>query len=282
PIHEVWFDGAHPKRKGNQQYNYLAWKELITTLAPKAVVFGKQDIRWCGNESGGTRDTDRNAIHYSRDPHGMNSLPDLNTGDTEWNVIPYSRDPHGMNSFPDLTEGDLGSREKLYAANFLHYQPAETNTSIREGWFYRDETRQKVRSADDVFDIYERSVGGNSIFLLNIPPNRQGRFSDRDVEVLNEVGQRIGETYGTDLFEHALGPDQVLDRDPETFVLWAEGERIEIRTERPLTINRLMLQEAIGTHGERVEEHLLEAWVDGDWQILAKATNLGHKRILRF
>ncbi len=257
PIHEVWFDGAHPKRKGNQQYNYLAWKELITALAPKAVIFGKQDIRWCGNEAGGTRDT-------------------------EWNVIPYSQDPHGMKSFADLTEGDLGSREKLYGANYLHYQPAETNTSIREGWFYRDETRQKVRSADDVFDIYERSVGGNSIFLLNIPPDRQGRFSNRDVAVLEEVGRRIGETYGTDLFEDARGPEQVLDHDPGTFVLLAEGEGIEIRTEVPMTINRLVLQEAIATHGERVEEHLLEAWVDGDWQSLARATNIGHKRILRF
>ena len=52
PIDEVWFDGAHPKRKGGQTYNYLAWKELIRTLAPKAVIFGKEDIRWCGNESG--------------------------------------------------------------------------------------------------------------------------------------------------------------------------------------------------------------------------------------
>lgn len=52
PIHEVWFDGAHPKRKGGQRYNYPAWKELIHKLAPQAVIFGREDIRWCGNESG--------------------------------------------------------------------------------------------------------------------------------------------------------------------------------------------------------------------------------------
>ena len=27
PIHEVWFDGAHPKTKGGQKYNQKAWKE---------------------------------------------------------------------------------------------------------------------------------------------------------------------------------------------------------------------------------------------------------------
>ena len=51
PIDEVWFDGAHPKRKGGQTYNKAAWMELIHKLAPNAVVFGYEDIRGCGNES---------------------------------------------------------------------------------------------------------------------------------------------------------------------------------------------------------------------------------------
>ncbi|MBJ6368779.1 alpha-L-fucosidase [Snuella sedimenti] len=257
PIHEVWFDGAHPKRKGGQKYNYLAWKELISTLAPEAVVFGKQDIRWCGNEAGGTRDT-------------------------EWNVIPYKTNPHEMNSFADITGEDIGSREKLYDAKFLHYQQAETNTSIREGWFYRDEDKQKVRSADDVFDIYERSVGGNSTFLLNIPPNRDGKFSPEDVKVLNEVGQRIKATYGTNLFEGASGPSKVLDADTESYELLDGSNEIIISTKAPVTINRLVLQEAITTHGERIEEHALDAWIDNAWQEVAVATNVGYKRILRF
>ena len=114
PVDEVWFDGAHPKTKGGQKYNYAAWKEVIHTLAPKAVIFGREDIRWGGNESGGTRDT-------------------------EWNIIPYSDNPDTTSHFPDMTAKSLGSREELYKARFLHYQQAETNTSIREGWFYRDE-----------------------------------------------------------------------------------------------------------------------------------------------
>lgn len=63
-IHEVWFDGAHPKRKGGQRYNYAAWKELIKAVAPKASIFGREDIRWCGNEAGRTRDTEWNVITY--------------------------------------------------------------------------------------------------------------------------------------------------------------------------------------------------------------------------
>lgn len=257
-VDEVWFDGAHPKTKGGQKYNYAAWKKLIHTLAPKAVIFGKEDIRWCGNEAGATRAT-------------------------EWNVIPYEENPNTASNFPDLTLDNLGDRSKLYTAKYLHYQQAETNTSIREGWFYRDDEKQKVRSTDDVFDIYERAVGGNATFLLNIPPNREGKFSPTDVKVLEEVGKRITETYGENLFANAKGSKQVLDQHPGTYLLLQEPQNtIEINTVAPVTINRIVLQEAIATHGERVEEHVLEAWLDNKWQKIASATNIGYKRILRF
>lgn len=257
-IHEVWFDGAHPKRKGGQRYNYAAWKQLIKELAPKASIFGREDIRWCGNEAGQTRST-------------------------EWNVITYPENPDTASHFPDMTDPDLGSRKVLYKGKYLHYQQAETNTSIREGWFYHDDTNQKVRSADDVFDIYERAVGGNSTFLLNIPPNREGRFSDTDVKVLEEVGKRIRETYGKDLFKQAQGPKEVLDQDKNSYIeIASPDEEIKITTSSPIKFNRLVLQEAIALRGERVEEHVVEAWIDGAWKEIAHATNIGYKRILRF
>ncbi len=261
PIHEVWFDGAHPKRKGGQKYNYLAWRTLIRSLAPDAVIFGKEDIRWCGNEGGQTRNT-------------------------EWNVIPYDEDPNTMNDFDDLTNQDLGSNEVLLNKQkpyYLHYQPAETNTSIREGWFYREDIYQKVRNADDVFDIYERSVGGNSIFLLNIPPNREGQFPERDVNVLKEVGKRIRETYGVNLLEKATGPKEVLDDNVNTYVLLdKQPKEIIISTSKPVTINRLALQEPVATNGERVIKHAVDAYIDGSWVEIAQGTNIGYKRILRF
>lgn len=258
PIHEVWFDGAHPKTKGGQTYNYPAWKELIHKLAPQAVIFGREDVRWCGNESGNTRKT-------------------------EWNVIPYQDNPNTMTQFSDLTDRDLGSREQLYKGKYLHYQQAETNTSIREGWFYRDDTHQRVRSTDDVFDIYERAVGGNSTFLLNIPPNREGKFSPADTKVLNETGQRIRDTYNLNLLTNAGGPQQVLDNNPNTYLLLDKDPReIVLTTPTPITINRFLIQEAVATHGERVEQHTLEAYIDGAWKEIAHGTNIGYKRILRF
>ncbi|AQX00177.1 alpha-L-fucosidase [Elizabethkingia anophelis] len=257
PIHEVWFDGAHPKTKGGQKYNYEAWKKLIHTLAPKAVIFGQGDVRWCGNEAGVTRKT-------------------------EWNVLPFNnKDLTEITGLTDWEEDNIGRRDRLYNGHFLHYQQAEVDTSIREGWFYRDDVYQKVRSADDVFDIYERSVGGNSTFILNVPPNRDGKFSDQDVKVLSETGKRIKETYSKDLLQGAKGPKQVLDHNDVTYSLLNNNQLI-IETPTPVIFNRIMLQEAVSTHGERVESHAVDAWVNGEWKEIAAATNIGYKRILRF
>ncbi len=255
PVDELWFDGAHPKRKGGQTYNREAWMKLIHTLAPNAVVFGYDDIRWCGNESGATRST-------------------------EWNVLGYPEHPVTGNKRPNMMGEDLGSLELLGKAEYLHYQPAETNTSIREGWFYRDDDTQRTRSANDVFDIYERSVGGNSIFLLNIPPNREGRFSQTDVDVLEEVGKRIRETYGTNLLAGAKVSAKLMDGDIATFV--DASEPLVVTLPGVVTVNRFVVQEPVSERGERIESLKLEAWIDGAWKEVASCTNVGFKRIVRF
>lgn len=254
PIYEVWFDGANPKEKGGQTYDYEAWKTVIRTLAPEAVIFEGGDVRWCGNESGATRLAEFN----------VRPVP-----------FPAKSDP----TVPFEIRG-VADRAALAGARELCYRQAETNTSIREGWFYRDDDRQQVRSADDVFDIYERAVGGNSTFLLNVPPNRRGRFSDKDVEVLAETGRRIRDTYGTAVALGSGVAPELTDDDIST----------AIRVDSVLTVaiagtsgfNRIMIQEAVGTHGERIEAIEAEVCRGGVWRKIAEAANVGYKRIMRF
>ena len=272
PMHEVWFDGAHPKKKGGQKYIRDQWYRLIRELAPEAVIFGGPDVRWVGNEAGVTRPT-------------------------EWSVIP-SRTGH---IDIDRPEADLGSRARLfnpsftvygkhYVADHLRYIIAETDTSIRHGWYWRDDTHQQVRSADDVFDIYERAVGGNAHLILNIPPNREGRFSPRDVAAAVGAGKRIRATYASDLLAGANAPAAVLDGDSDSFWQTSDSNRsIEIDLPRSITLNRFVLQEAIASHSQRIEKHALDIWVrgrwpwsKGRWQTVAEGTSVGYKKILRF
>lgn len=256
PISEVWLDGAHPKTKGGQTYNYNAWRELIRTLAPKANIFGREDLRWCGNEGGHTRDS-------------------------EWNVVPYMANPDTLTWYSDMMADPLGGREQLCEGKYLHYQPAETDVSIRDGWFWRDNTHQQTRTADNVFDIYERSVGGNAILLLNLPPDNQGRFPEKDLKTLEETGRRIRETYGIDLLEGAKCPKALLDNDIDTYIKVNDGEDFVVTLPEKRWINRIVLQEAIATVGERAERFAVDARIDGEWKEIATSTNIGHKRILR-
>ena len=267
PIHEVWFDGAHPKRKGNQQYERLEWLRMIRELAPEAAIFGGPDVRWCGNEAGHTRDT-------------------------EWNVLPVQ---DLATSGYDRPQDDVGSDEKVLAksyivyeeefqSNYLYYLIAETDTSIRNTWYWRNDTDQPVRHAEDVFDIYERSVGGNSVFLLNIPPNQEGRLSPRDEASLIEAGRRIRATYGTNLADGATSDAPGLFDDDLTTFWQPSGLNGEFIVTLPEArrVNRVLLQENIETLGQRVREHALDAWIEGGWREVARATTIGYKRILRF
>lgn len=256
PISEIWLDGAHPKTKGGQTYNYNAWRELIRTLAPKANIFGREDLRWCGNEGGHTRDS-------------------------EWNVVPYMANPDTLTWYSDMMADPLGGREQLCEGKYLHYQPAETDVSIRDGWFWRDNTHQQTRTADNVFDIYERSVGGNAILLLNLPPDNQGRFPEKDLKTLEETGRRIRKTYGIDLLEGAKCPKALLDNDIDTYIKVKDGEDFVVTLPEKRWINRIVLQEAIATVGERAERFAVDARIDGEWKEIATSTNIGHKRILR-
>lgn len=274
PVHEVWFDGAHPKRKGNQQYTYKAWYKLIRELAPEAVIFGKgPDVRWCGNEAGRTRES-------------------------EWSVLPI----HGNSDdwdWPDMTGDDLGSLEKisqeLSTDAFLHYYPAETNTSIREGWFWRDE-KQNVKTSEEIIDTWYRSVGGNTVFLLNIPPNTDGLFSSRDVEVLEKVGEVLGNTFEKNLLKSAMvkassvagneySPSYCLDNDPTSCWKAKEWElQSELTIETPITekFNRLVFQEDILNHSQRISSFAIDVFIDNKWEEVAKGTTVGYKRICRF
>jgi alpha-L-fucosidase len=262
PIHEVWFDGAHPKTKGGQRYIKNQWFDMIRSLAPQAVIFGGPDVRWCGNEAGATRAA-------------------------EWNVLPVV---DRVEAGGDRMEQDLGSDAVLAKAisgpaKALCYLVPEIDTSIRAGWFWRDESHQSVRTADDVFDIYERTVGGNGVFLLNVPPGRDGLMGARDVACLTEVGNRIRETYcNTSLMKGATSPHAaVLDGDPDTF--WQPGTstgEFTVGFPEARTFNRVVLQEAFHTVGQRVITHALEARIDGEWKQVAAARTIGYKRILRF
>lgn len=266
-IAEVWFDGANPKPGTGQTYNRKAWYELIRKLQPEAVIAIKgPDVRWCGNEAGHTRES-------------------------EWSVLPVPEHPDTFD-WPDLRQEDLGSRDQLAGSKYLYWYPAETNTSIRHGWFYRDE-QQYVKTVEELLDTWYRSVGGNTVFLLNLTPDRRGRIPEKDAARLREVGNIVARS-----FEHNLAANarievsggkksarHLLDGQLETFWKPEDGqEQAEIVLDlgAAQTFNRLVLQENIRTQGQRIENFVLDIWENDQWKEVTKGNVVGFKNIRRF
>ncbi|TKG93746.1 hypothetical protein EYV94_16000 [Puteibacter caeruleilacunae] len=268
-VHEVWFDGANPKPGTGQQYNRKAWYDMIRQLQPEAVIAIKgPDVRWCGNEAGHTRKS-------------------------EWSVLPVPVRPETYD-WPDKTKDDLGSRAKLDGAKYLYWYPAETNTSIRHGWFYRDD-KQYVKTVEELVDTWYRSVGGNTVFLLNLTPDRRGLIPDKDAARLREVGKIIRNSFKNNIASTASieaseedgkhTAKRVLDGDMDTFWKPVDGsEKAELIVSfgEEKAFNRVMIGECIQTQGQRIEKFTVDAWMNNEWTEIAEGTVVGFKNIRRF
>jgi alpha-L-fucosidase len=285
-VTEVWFDGAcgeGPNGK-RQVYDWPSYYRVVRELQPKAVIFGMgPDIRWVGTESG-----------YGRE--------------TEWSVVPLQiKESVGATGEKmralsldelfvpgDMTADDLGSREKVASARALAWYPAETDVSIRPGWFYHASQDGEVKTPEKLVDIYFSSVGRNGVLLLNIPPDKRGRIHESDIRSLAGMRRILDETFKTDFAAGAKvkasaerkghGAAFLVDGDHQTF--WTADEAVEQATleldlRKEKKFNVAMLQEFIRA-GQGVEEFVLQAWDGKDWRAFAKGTTIGYKRLLRF
>ena len=285
PLFSVWFDGACGEGPNGrrQVYDWDRYYALIRKYQPDACIsVSGPDVRWCGNEAGDTRES-------------------------EWSVLPTAFAPpsgepsgrpgggaHGEKKI-DMTARDLGSREFLEGAAGLRWYPAETDTSIRPGWFWHPAEDDRVRDADTLFDIWCRTVGGNASLLLNVPPDRRGLLRENDVKSLRELGARIRAAFAVNLAENAVF---TADRDDgihgagalrtdswDEYYKTPDGENtaeITVTLPRPADVSRVVLKEHIPL-SQRVERFAVDVHgEDGSWREAASGTTVGYKRIVRF
>lgn len=274
PISTVWLDGANGEGPDGrvQMYDWDRYYETVRRLQPDAVIsVCGPDVRWCGNEAGHTRAD-------------------------EWSVVPASlRDAERVASrsqqqddgvFARLVrsdEDDLGSREALEANDDdLVWYPAEVNTSIRPGWFHHPAEDDRVRSADELFDIYRRSVGGNSGFLLNVPPDATGVISAPDVESLRGLGALVAELDERDRTARGaltLAGREVAVPSRSAPLHLREGDTVVVRWDEPVEIDGVILDEDI-SRGQLVDRIEIDAEdADGTTRTVLAVGAVGYRRI---
>jgi len=271
PIAEVWFDGAcgeGPNGK-RQEYDWQGYWALVRRLQPQAVMFSDAgpDVRWIGNERG-------------------------IAGDPCWATI----DP-GKVPFPGAPGADIINALQHGDPGGAAWRPGESDVSIRPGWFWHKKEDDKVRSVDNLIDLYFKSVGRNSLLLLNVPPNDQGLLSDPDVERLAEFRAGLNAIFRDDLALHVkaaagntrgdgrrFGPARAIDGDENSY--WATDDGVtsswlEVDLGRSVGFSVSSVQEAIAL-GQRVASYHLDYWDGSAWREFARGTTIGHKRLDRF
>ena len=126
--------------------------------------------------------------------------------------------------------------------------------------------------------------------------DRRGLIPDADAARLREFGQRIADTYRTDLARRArarstafrgsadrFAAARVNDGDATTY--WATDDgvaagTIDLEWQAPVTFDRVVLQEAIAL-GQRVQGWRILANTGDQWTPIASGTTIGRKRIAK-
>ena len=272
----VWLDGACGEGPGGrvQSYDWPAFYALIRELQPNAVIsICGPDVRWCGNEAGHVRIS-------------------------EWCVVPAAlRDPDYTAAHSQQTDDaafsrrfsaaddELGSRAVIESAKELAWYPAEVDTSLRPGWFYHPEEDSRVRTPEELFDLYLRTVGGNASLLLNLSPSPEGRIAETDERALRELGTLLKSRLSRDLaltacfFTNSSAPGHSADcaRAEHPGCWRADGRTVPeltLRFRKPVCARYVSLREEL-TLGQHIENGCILA----DGNVAARFTTVGSRRI---
>ena len=279
PVFEVWFDGANggdgyyggarDKRTIDRKnyYNYPRIYQILDSLQPQAVVFsdGGPGCRWVGNEKGFA-------------------------GETNWAFIPKNTIYPGYLNYPELQFGYPDGDQ---------WTAAECDVSIRPGWFYHPEEDDKVKSPEQLADLYYRSVGHNATLLLNFPVDRNGLINPIDSANAVNFHKLIQRELGNNLVAGMkpkvsnerggqFAAQALTDGSWDTYWATSDGVTsadITFTFKKARKMNRIMLQEYIPL-GQRVKKFAVE-WLDknGTWKAVEQGeetTTIGYKRLLRF
>jgi alpha-L-fucosidase len=245
-ISEVWFDGANGEGPNGrkQVYDWPRVWSLVRRYQPNAVIFSDAgpDVRWIGNERGAA-------------------------GETNWSMVDPSVVPYPGASGDAVTrmlqQGD---------PNGSSWRPGETDVSIRPGWFYHPAEDARVKSGDELVQLYFTSVGRNSKLLLNVPPTRDGKLHDHDVAALLAMRRRL-----TALFPMPPGGAR-----PNTWrVTGPHSGVLEIDYGHTVSVSIADLREDIA-RGQVVSRYELAGTTGGSWTTLARGTTIGYRKLDRF
>ena len=257
---EVWMDGARGSGAQKVTYTFDEWFKYIKEAEGDIAIFSAEptSVRWIGNERGIAGDPVWHKVKKANITENVKNEY-LNHGD------------------PD---GDM-------------YSVGEADVSIRSGWFYHD--NQQPKSLKELMDIYFKSVGRGTPLLLNIPPNKEGKFADADVARLKEFKATLDQMYATDFAKgatvtasstrqnHLYKASNLTDGKDDTS--WALSNdattgsfTVDLGQKRRFDV--VELKEDIAK-GQRISGFKIEVETNGRWVPYGEGSTVGYRRLIQ-
>jgi alpha-L-fucosidase len=259
PVFEMWFDG--------NKANVADWGniiDIVRKLQPGATIKQgpvvmpvREDVRWVGNE--------------------LACAPLEN-----WSVYPA---PESDTNLP--TNAKIPDVKRIWF-------PLECDTMMNGHWFW---DTNAPRNLQTLLNFYYFSVGRNSMLILNVAPDPDGKFSDECVRGLHEFHDALQKIFGTDFargqratasnvrgHDPQFGADKAVDGVANSY--WATDDGVtsaslEVNLGGDKTFNVVRTEEMISL-GQRIGRYKVEAFAGNEWKEICSGTTIGYRKLDRF
>ena len=150
----------------------------------------------------------------------------------------------------------------------------------------------KVKTPEQLFDLYLKSVGRGANFLLNIPPDRRGLIHENDSTSLVGFKRLLHKNLSTNILRNSTGrlislngsinTSKLTDSSVATSEQLSDykNQGIRFRFKEPVEVNCISIQETI-QYGQRIKSFEIILENNGDMKTI-QGTTVGRKRIISF
>jgi len=241
PLFEFWWDGANGEGpNGRKQiYDWKLFEKTMRQYSPNTVIFSDigPDIRWVGNENG-------------------------IAGDPNWNLLDTAGFMRGLGAPPNdtLNHGNINGRNWI---------PAECDVSIRPGWFYHHQEDSLVKTPAQLFQLYQKSVGGGASLLLNVPPDRRGKISYHDSASLVGFRKLREKSFSKALMRSQFGKAHM------------NSNQYKLSSPIAVDINCVIMRESLDS-GQNIISFSIDFFNQNQKVKTLQGKTVGHRRIFSF
>jgi alpha-L-fucosidase len=196
----------------------------------------------------------------------------------------------------------------------LHYLPYEHTIVLSDRWnWFQKKDDTPARGIDELEELFYWCTAQNNAFLLNVPPDQDGKLRDGDIKAVLDLADRLhirggdkplpagpidqaadahaeADSTFDDAHTAAMAVDPILDE-----TRWAAKDNtasITLTPAKPFHFDRVVIHEyaemkELGDgfsqqRDYRVQSFTLESLNDGKWSTIHTGETIGATKILRF